>query len=68
VQHAIPVNKDEVLFVSSNAWDALGATWFGFRTLWVNRQNLPFEAIGPRPDYVGPDLTMVGNTVNQINA
>jgi 2-haloacid dehalogenase len=56
VQHAIPVNKDEVLFVSSNAWDALGATWFGFQTLWVNRQNLPFEAIGPRPDYVGPDL------------
>ena len=68
VQHAIPVNKDEVLFVSSNAWDALGATWFGFQTLWVNRQNLPFEAIGPRPDYVGPDLTTVGNTVNQINA
>jgi len=68
VQHNIPVNKDEVLFVSSNAWDALGATWFGFRTLWVNRQNLPFEAIGPRPDFVGPDLTMVGNTVNQINA
>ena len=65
VQHTIPVNKDEVLFVSSNAWDALGATWFGFRTLWVNRQNLPFEAIGPRPDYVGSDLTMVGNTVNQ---
>ena len=29
----------EVLFVSSNAWDALGATWFGFQTLWVNRQD-----------------------------
>jgi 2-haloacid dehalogenase len=65
VQQTMRVNKDEVLFVSSNAWDALGATWFGFRTLWVNRQNLPFEAIGPRPDYVGSDLTMVGNTVNQ---
>lgn len=56
---AFQVQADEVLFVSSNAWDALGATWFGFKTLWVNRQNLPFEAIGPRPTYVGSDLTKV---------
>jgi 2-haloacid dehalogenase len=59
VQKTISVNKDEVLFVSSNAWDALGATWFGFKTFWVNRQNLPYEAIGSRPDYAGSDLTKV---------
>jgi 2-haloacid dehalogenase len=59
VQKIIPVSKQEVLFVSSNAWDALGATWFGFKTLWINRQNLPCEALGPRPDYAGPDLTKV---------
>lgn len=59
VQKTVPVSKDEVLFVSSNAWDALGATWFGFKTLWVNRQNLPFEAIGPRPHYVGENLNRV---------
>ena len=59
VQKIIPVSKQEVLFVSSNAWDALGANWFGFKTLWINRQNLPYEALGPRPDYAGPDLTMV---------
>ena len=59
VQKIIPVSKQEVLFVSSNAWDALGATWFGFKTLWINRQNLPYEALGPRPDYAGPDLTKV---------
>ena len=59
VQQTVPVNKDEVLFVSSNAWDALGATWFGFKTLWVNRQNLPYEALGPHPDYSGPDLNTV---------
>jgi 2-haloacid dehalogenase len=53
------VQADEVLFVSSNAWDALGATWFGFCTLWLNRQNLPFEAIGPRPHAVGTDLAAV---------
>jgi len=47
------------LFVSSNAWDALGATWFGFQTLWVNRQGLPPEAIGPAPQHMGRDLSEV---------
>ena len=59
VLDAFPVQADEVLFVSSNAWDALGAAWFGFKTLWVNRQGFPFESIGPRPTYVGKDLTKV---------
>jgi 2-haloacid dehalogenase len=59
VQQAIPVNKDEVLFVSSNAWDALGATWFGFTTHWVNRQGLPFEALSPQPHFSGSDLNSV---------
>jgi 2-haloacid dehalogenase len=59
VQRVIPVEKHEVLFVSSNAWDALGATWFGFTTHWVNRQGLPFEALAPRPHFAGPDLSSV---------
>ncbi|NDE04816.1 MAG: haloacid dehalogenase type II [Flavobacteriia bacterium] len=59
VQKTIPVNKDEVLFVSSNAWDALGATWFGFTTHWVNRQGLPLEALSPQPNFSGPDLNSV---------
>ena len=67
VQKIIPVSKQEVLFVSSNAWDALGATWFGFKTLWINRQNLPYEALGPRPDYAGPDLTKVIEILANVN-
>ena len=59
VLEAFPVQANEVLFVSSNSWDALGATWFGFKTLWVNRQGMPFESIGPRPSYVGTNLTKV---------
>ncbi len=59
VQKTMSVNKDEVLFVSSNAWDALGATWFGFTTHWVNRQGLPFEALTPRPHFSGGDLNSV---------
>lgn len=59
VLKTIPVNKAQVLFVSSNAWDALGATWFGFKTHWVNRQSLPFEALTPHPTFTGSDLNSV---------
>jgi 2-haloacid dehalogenase len=34
---------DEVAFCSSNAWDAVGAHTFGFRSLWLNRSNQPEE-------------------------
>lgn len=64
VQKTIPGEKQDILFVSSNAWDALGATWFGFNTLWVNRQHLPFETVGPRPSYTGHDLTRVLDVFN----
>ena len=37
---------EDIVFVSSNAWDALGATWFGYKTAWVNRTGAPFEALG----------------------
>lgn len=59
VQDRLGFAPADVLFVSSNAWDALGATWFGFTTLWVNRQGLPPEAIGPAPHHTGHDLTEV---------
>jgi 2-haloacid dehalogenase len=65
VQKTIAVNKDEVLFVSSNAWDALGAAWFGFTTHWVNRQGLPFEALTPQPHFSGPDLNSVLGSLGQ---
>ena len=46
----------DMLFVSCNGWDALGATWYGFQTLWVNRYGLPFEELGPRPTRTGRTL------------
>ncbi len=36
----------DIVFVSSNAWDALGAAWFGYHTVWVNRSKAPWEALG----------------------
>jgi 2-haloacid dehalogenase len=56
---AFPVKKEEVLFVSSNAWDALGAKWFGLDVFWVNRLGHPFEEIGEKPNYEGNSLSKV---------
>ena len=49
----------QVLFVSSNAWDALAAAWYGYRTLWVNRQNLPFEELDTQPERNASSLRAV---------
>ena len=49
----------QIVFVSSNAWDALAATWYGYRTLWVNRQDLPFEELGTQPHRTGSHLSDV---------
>ena len=49
----------EILFVSSNSWDALAATWYGYQTLWINRQNLPFDELGTQPTHVGRSLDAV---------
>ena len=46
----------QIAFVSCNAWDALGATWYGYRTLWVNRYQLPFEELGTQPVRTGSSL------------
>ena len=56
---AFPVKKDEILFVSSNAWDALAAKWYGFDVFWVNRLGHPFEEIGEKPNYEGNSLSEV---------
>ena len=51
---ALPAKK--ILFVSSNGWDAIGATWFGFTTLWVNRAGAPIEQLDTAPSRTGSSL------------
>ncbi len=46
----------QTVFVSSNSWDALAATWYGYPTLWVNRANAPFEELGTQPTRTGTSL------------
>ena len=35
----------ELLFVSSNGWDAAGAAWFGYPAYWINRAGAPRERL-----------------------
>lgn len=53
---ALQLPAREILFVSSNGWDAIGATWFGFTTLWVNRAGGPLERLGTEPTRIGHSL------------
>ncbi len=53
---ALGLPAGEVLFVSSNGWDAIGATWFGYTTLWVNRAGLPLEQLATEPTRTGTSL------------
>ncbi len=53
---ALKLAPREILFVSSNGWDAIGATWFGYTTLWVNRAGLPLEALDTEPTRTGNSL------------
>lgn len=39
----------EIAFVSSNAWDAWGASHFGFRVLWCNRSGATPDLLTPAP-------------------
>ncbi|MCR8547927.1 haloacid dehalogenase type II [Salipiger sp. P9] len=49
----------EVLFVSSNGWDAAGAAAYGFATVWVNRAGLPTDRLPARPQHILTDLTSI---------
>ena len=45
------LSKDQIGFVSSNAWDAAGAKAFGFQVFWINRFQRPMEELDLEPDY-----------------
>ena len=53
---ALNLPAKKILFVSSNGWDAIGATWYGFTTLWVNRSQGPLEQLDTEPTRIGSSL------------
>jgi len=49
----------EILFVSSNCWDAIAARWYGFTSFWINRAGAPLDQLDTEPDHTGSLLSEV---------
>jgi 2-haloacid dehalogenase len=58
--------RDEVLFVSSNGWDAAAAAAYGFRTVWVNRAGEPVDRLPGRPEAQMSDLTGIPDLAGSL--
>jgi 2-haloacid dehalogenase len=53
----------EILFVSSNLWDAAGAKAFCYPVCWCNRSGAEMEDWGFAPDFTVPRLDRVAETL-----
>ena len=49
--------KDQVLFVSSNGWDAAAASGYGYSCVWVNRAGDPMDRLPWTAQHQMQDLT-----------
>ena len=65
---ALGSKATNILFVSSNCWDICGATWFGYRTIWLNRYGLPLDHLGVKPHRIGSSLQDVADFALELNA
>jgi 2-haloacid dehalogenase len=65
---ALGCHTKEILFVSSNCWDICGATWFGYRTIWLNRYGLPLERLGVEPHQIGTSLEDVADYAIELRS
>ena len=52
VPEALGLAKEAVVFVSSNAFDVMGAKAYGFHVAWVNRTHAQADELGLAPDLV----------------
>ncbi len=53
---AFALPKENIAFAAFAGWDAAGANWFGYPTVWVNRLNFKPEVLGAKPAVVGKNM------------
>ncbi len=51
------VNPEQIAFMSSNCWDAIGAAHFGFKVAWCNRYEQQLDRLPAKPHAEIKDLT-----------
>jgi len=59
-------STSEVRFFSANQWDAIGATWFGFTTCWINRNSQTPEELDAAPTFEVRDLGEVAELAQEL--
>lgn len=57
---------DQVLFVSSNGWDAAASAGYGFHAVWVNRAGEPMDCLPWIPCEETTDLTPIPDIASSI--
>lgn len=60
----LEVQAHEIIFQSSNAWDASGASAFGFNVAWINRFGQSRERLPGNPDFEIKNLMELTNILN----
>ncbi|OZI61871.1 haloacid dehalogenase type II [Bordetella genomosp. 11] len=59
------LHRSDILFVSSNAWDAAGARHFGFPVCWINRAGNSFDELGVQPDMTATSMDALPGLVDR---
>lgn len=60
---AFRLPKENIAFAAFGGWDAAGAKWFGYPTVWVNRLETPLEKLDFKPDGMGKGIDQLVNFV-----
>ena len=63
VEEKFSCQREEVLFGSSNCWDAIAASEFGFKTVWVNRSKQPVDRLPTRKLIEVSDLSQISDLI-----
>lgn len=53
---SLGIKRENIVFAAFAGWDAAGAKWYGYPTVWVNRLKAPPETLGATADVTGSGL------------
>ena len=63
---ALGLPREQIAFVAFAGWDAAGAAWFGYPTVWMNRLSAPADELAVEPRAVTHNLADVVSLVGDL--
>lgn len=58
------LRAEEIVFSAFASWDAVGAAWYGYPTVWINRLGAQPETIPAQLHAIGSDLSTLTDIVD----